>query len=125
MTKSQFRSRRKSSGGRYREYRKKKLHELGSDPTLTKIENKREMVKRIRGRNYKVSLLSINIANVYDPKEKKYKKANIMTVVDNPANRNYVRRNIITKGTIIETNLGKARVTSRPGQEGMVNAVLV
>jgi small subunit ribosomal protein S8e len=45
--------------------------------------------------------------------------------VENQANIHYVRRNIINKGAIIETNLGKARVTSRPGQTGTINAVLL
>ena len=34
-------------------------------------------------------------------------------------------RGIITKGALIETELGKAIVTSRPGQDGVVNALLV
>jgi small subunit ribosomal protein S8e len=36
-----------------------------------------------------------------------------------------VRRNIVTKGAIIETDAGQARVVSRPGQDGQVNAVLL
>ena len=125
MTIQQSRSRRKISGGRYKTYRKKRLFDLGNDATLTKIGEKRVMVKRVRGARYKISTLSNNTANVYDPKDKKYKKATISTVVDNPANKNYIRRNIITKGTIIETDLGKARVTNRPGQEGSINAILI
>ena len=70
MAIQQSKSRRKITGGRYKEYRKKRLHELGSDPTLTKIAEKRLVKKRIRGSHYKISLLSTNIANVYDPKEK-------------------------------------------------------
>ncbi len=46
-------------------------------------------------------------------------------MLENAANRHYVRRDIITKGTIIQTKLGKARVTSRPAQDGTVNAVLI
>ena len=46
-------------------------------------------------------------------------------VVENPANRHFVRRNIMTKGTVIETEKGKARITSRPGQDGTINAVLI
>lgn len=76
------------------------------------------------GRNKRV-ILSANIANVYVPKEKKYKKAKIETVIDNPANRNYIRRNILTKGTIIKTELGNAKITNRPGQEAQINAILV
>ncbi|RLF82243.1 30S ribosomal protein S8e, partial [Thermococci archaeon] len=52
-------------------------------------------------------------------------KVKIISVVENPANRQYVRRNIVTKGAIVQTEIGKALVTSRPGQDGIVNAVLL
>ena len=59
------------------------------------------------------------------PKSGKSSASKIIEVVENSANPNYVRQNIITKGSIIETEKGKAKVTSRPGQHGVVNAVLV
>ncbi|MCI4362340.1 MAG: 30S ribosomal protein S8e, partial [Thermoplasmata archaeon] len=40
-------------------------------------------------------------------------------------NPNYVQRNIVTKGAILETELGLVRVRSRPGQDGVVNAVRI
>ena len=85
----------------------------------------RKRTTRGRGATISTRLLSTDIANVYDPKSKKYKKAKIETIVECPANRNYIRRNIIVKGAIIKTDMGNARVTSRPGQEGAVNAILV
>jgi small subunit ribosomal protein S8e len=48
-----------------------------------------------------------------------------MTIAENPSNRNFARRSIMTKGTVIETSAGKARITNRPGQEGAINAVLI
>ena len=77
------------------------------------------------GNNEKRALLSIDTANVYNPKEKKYEQLKIETILENPANRHFVRRNIMTKGTIIKTEKGKARITNRPGQEGVVNAILI
>ncbi|MCK4518463.1 hypothetical protein KAT92_06805 [Candidatus Babeliales bacterium] len=53
------------------------------------------------------------------------KRARVKDVIESAANRHYTREDIITKGTIIETEAGKARVTSRPGQDGVVNAVLI
>ncbi|HDJ25717.1 MAG TPA: 30S ribosomal protein S8e, partial [Candidatus Bathyarchaeota archaeon] len=53
------------------------------------------------------------------------KTVDILRVVKNPANVDYDRRGVITKGTIIETPIGRAVVTSRPGQDGVVNAVLL
>ena len=65
------------------------------------------------------------VANVYVPSEKVTKKVKIQTVKENPANPHYVQRNIMNRGTVIQTELGDARVTSRPGQDGVVNAVLL
>ena len=125
MAISQERSKRKPSGGIYKNYRKKKFFNLGRDPTLTKLDSKKVKKIRIRGGNKKIILLSSDIANVYSPKEKKYKKVKIKTVLENPANRHYIRRNILTKGTIIETEIGKAKILNRPGQEGVINAILI
>ncbi len=94
-------------------------------PSLTRLEERRVKVLRARGGNLKRRLLSTNIANIYDPQNKKYQQAKIKTITDNPANRHFIRRNIMTKGTIIDTEMGKAKVTSRPGQDGIVNAILV
>ena len=123
MAISQYRSKRKVSGGVYLDYRKKRKFELGRDPTNTKLDKLRKKIFRTLGGDMKVVLLSVDVANVFDGK--KYSKSKIKTVVENAANRHFVRRNIITKGAIIETELGKAKVTSRPGQEGTINAVLI
>lgn len=73
----------------------------------------------------KVRVLSEKYACVTDLKTGKTEKAEILRVVRNPANVDYDRRGVITKGTIVETSLGLARVTSRPGQNGVINAVLI
>jgi small subunit ribosomal protein S8e len=125
MAISQHKSKQSPSGAKYRDFRKKKQFELGSSPTLTKLAETKNKKAREMGGNRKTRLLSANTANVLDPKTGKSTKAKILNVVGNPANRYFVRRNILTKGTIIKTEKGDARVTSRPGQEGSVNAVLV
>ena len=125
MALSQARSSRKATGGRYVDYRKKRLNELGRDPSLTKLGKKKMRVIRAKGGNRKLRLLSADTANLYDPKAKSYKHAKIKTISDNPANRHFIRRNIMTKGSVIDTELGKAKITSRPGQDGVVNAVLI
>ncbi len=125
MAISQKRSKRKATGARYKSIYKKKQYELGSNPTLTKLDKIKRKAIRVIGGNKKARLLSADIANVLDPKTKKHKVVKIKNVIDNTANRNYIRRNILTKGAVIETELGKAKITSRPGQEGAVNAVLI
>jgi small subunit ribosomal protein S8e len=80
---------------------------------------------RTRGANVKVRMLKADYANVVDPATKKTQKVKIITVKENSANPNFVQRNIINRGAIIQTELGMAKVTSRPGQDGAVDAVLV
>ena len=115
---------RKPSGGRKRRYRGKRRYERGSFPTETTLGKLKRKVNRRRGGNKKVRLFSVSHANISDPSGKT-QKVEILRVIRNPTNVDYDRRGVITKGTIIETPLGTARVTSRPGQDGIVNAILV
>ena len=121
----QKRSTRKVSGSKYKAYRKKRICEKGNLPRYTKLGKKRVITFRERGGSIKPCLLSCDKANIYDPKTKQSKVISIKTIVENPANRHFIRRNILTKGAIIDTELGRAKVLNRPGQEGSVNAVLV
>lgn len=89
---------------------------------MTKIEDEtRVRTNRTKGGSTKTRVIQTNKVNLI--KGKKAVVAEIESVVENPANRHFVRRNILTKGTIIETNKGKARITNSPGQDGIVNAV--
>ncbi|RLE52221.1 MAG: 30S ribosomal protein S8e [Candidatus Methanomethylicota archaeon] len=117
---------RKPSGGRIRPHRKKRKFELGRPPTETLL-GKEEIrkVERVRGGNIKIRLKLSAFANVTDPETGKTQRVPIIRVKKNPANPDYSRRGVITKGAVIETPLGEAVITSRPGQEGIVNAVLV
>ena len=124
MAISQARSKRKASSGRYK-YAAKKLKHKGSLPAHTKVADVRVKEKRVRGGNEKLTLLSVKKVNVFNPKTKKCTVSEITSVVSNEANRHFVRRSILTKGTVVETKAGKAKITSRPGQEGSLQAVLV
>jgi small subunit ribosomal protein S8e len=114
---------RRRTGGRRRPKRKKRKHELGRAPAETEVDDPRIRTIDSRGNVEKRRALALNAASVADGGETT--EARIEDVVENPANPNYVRRNIVTKGAIIETSEGRARVTSRPGQNGQVNAVLI
>jgi len=80
---------------------------------------------RVHGGDVQVRALRANVAAVTSPSTGETKKVAIQTVEANPANINYVRRNLLTRGAIIRTEIGRARITSRPGQDGVVNAVLI
>lgn len=121
----QGKSNRKPSGGKLKQSRKKRRYEIGSDRIDTTIGKEKLIKVRTYGGNLKLRVLTTDKANVFNPKTKKTIIAKIKTVVENPANPHYVRRNIITKGAVVETNIGKARITSRPGQHGVLNAILV
>ena len=116
---------RKTTGGRYQIARGKRKFETGSRPTLTKVGTHKVTVHKTKSDSRKMKVLVAQFANVLDPKTKKFVKSAIKTVVECPANRHFVRRNIIVKGTVITTEAGNAKVTSRPGQDGTVNAILI
>jgi small subunit ribosomal protein S8e len=115
---------RKPTGGVKRSYRKKRKFEKGSFPTETTLGKTKKKSRRGHGQNTKVRLLNVTHANISDPSTGKTEKTKITRVLKNPANADYDRRGVITKGALIETALGTAQVTSRPGQNGIVNAIL-
>ncbi len=125
MVVKQGRPKRTITGARYIAFRKFRKSELGRTPALTHIGMTKVRLIRTRGADLKVRLIRAEFANLLEQKSKTFQKAKIVSVIDNPASRNFTRRNIITKGTVIETEKGRAKVTSRPGQDGMVNAVLI
>ncbi|MEW6593152.1 MAG: 30S ribosomal protein S8e [Candidatus Hadarchaeota archaeon] len=125
MARWQGRSLKKATGGRIWPRRSKRKREMGSDFVEVKMAPTERLVVSASGWQRKVKLYSTDIANVTDPATGKTTKSKILTVVENRADPHFVRRNVITKGAIINTEMGKARVTSRPGQHGAVNALLL
>lgn len=121
----QGKSKRKPTGGRLVNNRKKRRYEIGREPLLTNLGEESLRKYRTMGGNSKVKMLSAAYANVVDPKTNQVKRVKIVTVTVNPANPNYVQRNIMNRGATIQTDLGAARITSRPGQDGTINAVLL
>jgi small subunit ribosomal protein S8e len=121
----QGRSRRKPTGGRLRPIRKKRRFEIARELQQTIVGAGNVKRYRVRGANQKLRILTASSINVFDPATKTMKVAKIVTVRENPANPNYVQRNIITKGAIVETEVGLVQVRSRPGQDGVLNGVRV
>ena len=116
---------RKPSGARSRRNKNKRNAEFGRNPAETRFgdEVKKEIVAR--GNCTKTRATVAKRINVIDPKDNSSKNVEMLTVLENGANSHFVRRNIITKGAIVETEIGKAKITSRPGQKGIVNGVLI
>jgi len=116
---------RKVTGGRRRPAQGKRRYEIGLAPAETHIGEGRAKTIRTMGGNSKVRSMRAEFANVTNPANGETKKVKIETVEENGANPNYVRRNLLTKGAIIKTEIGSARIASRPGQDGVINAVLL
>jgi small subunit ribosomal protein S8e len=116
---------RKPSGGRRRFAHKKRKFEIGREVTMPVLGAQKRKTIRTMGGHQKTRILNANVANVTDPASGKSQLVEFTTVVENPANPHYVRRNILTKGAVVMTKLGKAKITSRPGQDGVLNAILV
>lgn len=116
----------KPSGGKKGSSRKRRRYESGSPPIETILGKETEIIKsRGMGGNYKFKLKIAESVNVSDVKTGKTIKEKIIAVVSNPASTDYNRRGIITKGAILRTKLGLVKVTSRPGQHGILNGVLI
>ncbi len=120
-----LRSGRKPTGGKLRRNSKKKRMERGMRFLEPEVGKRKAKITKKRGGTRKVKLLSEEFANVADQKTGKIRKVRIISVRESRTSPHYVRRNILTKGEIIETDAGVAKVTSRPGQDGVVNAVII
>ncbi|MCX6649595.1 MAG: 30S ribosomal protein S8e [Candidatus Bathyarchaeota archaeon] len=117
-------TKRKASGGKKRPYRAHRIYEQGRHPVET-IEGEQKL-KTVSGRAgiEKIKIVRANVVNVSDPTTGKTEKLDILDVISNPANADYNRRGVITKGTIVRTEKGLARVISRPGQTGALSAII-
>ncbi|MEW5759249.1 MAG: 30S ribosomal protein S8e [Candidatus Thermoplasmatota archaeon] len=125
MAKWHLRSNKKSSGGLLRASKKKKRRERGGEDYYVCVGKLRKSKKIGFGNKQKLCLFSDNVVNAFDPKTKTSKKVKIMTVLENTANPHYVQRNIVTKGAVVQTELGKVKITSRPGQDGILNGIVI
>ena len=116
---------RKHTGGLIKHTRSRRSDEKDSFSVDTLLGDHSIRVKNSRGGNVKVSLVSDNSVNVIDKSNNSIKKVAITRVLKNPSNRDYERRGVITRGAILDTELGKVRVLSRPGQSGIINGILI
>ncbi len=107
--------------------RDKRRHEMGGYFVTTRLSagaDAKNITKSMRGRGgtRKNKLKNAAFANILT--KSGYKKAKITSVSESKDNRNFARLNIITKGSVIETEIGRAVVINRPARDGCVNARL-
>lgn len=125
MVNYQERSKRTASGGKILKAHKKRKRRMGRDPIETQIGRERKKIIRVRGGNYKIKAYSSNMINVTDQESGKTQRVSIDHILENNASADLERRSILTKGAIVETELGPVRITSRPGQSGQLNGILL
>jgi len=114
----------KITGGRRHPLRIRRKYEIDRYPNEALIEAQETVTRKVRGKNNKTALKTIDFVNLAIPGSK-VKKTKILKVLENPTNNDYKRRGIITKGAVLETHEGKCKVVSRPGQSGVVNAIII
>ena len=114
----------KITGGRRHPLRIRRKYEIDRYPNEALIEAQETVTRKVRGKNNKTALKTIDFVNLAIPGSK-VKKTKILKVLENPTNNDYKRRGIITKGAVLEIQEGKCKVVSRPGQSGVVNAIIV
>ena len=113
----------KITGGRRRPLRSRRKYEMNRFPNEALLGEPIMITRKVRGKNIKAALKTINFVNL--AVDSNVKKVKILKVLENATNNDYQRRGVISKGAILETAEGKCRVVSRPGQHGVVNAILV
>ena len=113
----------KITGGRRHVLRSRRKYEIDRFPNEALIGEQITITRKVRGKNAKTSIKTIDSVNLTI--DSKVKRVKIIKVLENATNNDYQRRGIISKGAILETEEGKCRVVSRPGQHGTVNAILV
>ena len=113
----------KVTGGRRHPLRSRRKYEMDRFPNEALIGEQITITRKVRGKNIKTAIKTIDSVNLAI--DSKIKRVKIIKVLENATNNDYQRRGIISKGAILETEEGKCRVVSRPGQHGTVNAILV
>ena len=114
----------KITGGRRHPLRTRRKYETDRYPNEPINGAQVTITRRVRGNNRKTALKTIDFVNLAI-EGAKVKKVKILKVLENATNNDYKRRGIITKGAILETEEGKCRIVSKPGQNGIVNAILL
>ena len=99
------------------------MYELPGQRREVKLGESKRKNKRAMGGRKKNFLLKANMVNVQIGG--KIQKLEIRNVLETPSNRFLARQNVLGKGTIVQTEKGKVRITNRPSQEGMVNGILI
>tara|TARA_B100000378_G_scaffold133567_1_gene107898 strand:- start:335 stop:712 length:378 start_codon:yes stop_codon:yes gene_type:complete len=113
----------KITGGRRHPLRSRRKYEIDRFPNEALTGEQITITRKVRGKNLKTGIKATSFVNL--SMDSKIKRVKIIRVLENATNNDYQRRGVISKGAILEIEEGKCRVVSRPGQHGVVNAILI
>jgi small subunit ribosomal protein S8e len=114
----------KITGGRRHPLLTRRKYDMDRYPNEAVMGQQVTVTRNVRAGLLKTALKTADYVNLA-LNDGKVKKTKILKVLENATNNDYQRRGVISKGAILETEDGKCRVISRPGQHGVVNAVLI
>ena len=114
----------KITGGKRHPLKTRQKFDIDRYPNEALMGEQETATRKTRGNNRKTALKTVSHVNMVLP-DTKIKRTKIIRVLENQTNNDYQRRGVITKGAILETEDGKCKVVSRPGQNGIINAILV
>nr|CCA22399.1 40S ribosomal protein S82 putative [Albugo laibachii Nc14] len=95
------RHKRRDTGGKRKQYRKKRKFELGRQPANTKLGGKRVHRVRVRGGHFKFRALRLETGNFSWGSEAVSRKTRILDVVYNASNNELVRTKTLVKSAIV------------------------
>ena len=114
----------KITGGIRHPLKTRQKFQMDRYPNEALMGDQETRTRKTRGNNRKTGLKTASHVNLVLP-DAKIKRTKIIRVLENQTNNDYQRRGVITKGAVIETEDGKCKVISRPGQCGIINAILL
>src|SRR6476661_2538206 len=116
---------RKFTGGRIIPNRTRRKFEIDRYPNEAIVGPTQNISRRVRGNSIKIAFKTSEYANINDQDNKKTVKTKNFNVSKNPSNKDYERRGVITKGAVLETEIGLAKVLSRTGENCINNSFLI
>ncbi|KAL0584609.1 hypothetical protein ABG067_005632 [Albugo candida] len=95
------RHKRRETGGKRKQFRKKRKFELGRQPANTKLGGKRVHRVRVRGGHFKFRALRLETGNFSWGSEAVSRKTRILDVVYNASNNELVRTKTLVKSAVV------------------------
>ncbi|XP_057873407.1 small ribosomal subunit protein eS8 [Cryptomeria japonica] len=102
---------RRATGGKKKQWRKKRKYELGRQPAMTKLSSNKTVRRvRVRGANLKWRALRLDSGNYSWGSEAVTRKTRLLDVVYNASNNELVRTQTLVKSAIVQVDAAPFRI---------------